>query len=109
MSLASSVGALTDFSQESAYATTAKAPTKHAPPSKLNMHRTDPRENPKTEDDSVCFDIHWSHHHLKLASHPEDVYFRVTTRYLGEDPLTFCEDAVGVVSRQCGKPIPSVA
>jgi len=78
---------------------------KPAPAVDLQVHRTDPRINPKLHDGSVCVDLHWSHPHPELNGHPEDAYFRVRFRYEGELLQEFCEDTVGSKHRNCGQQI----
>lgn len=76
-----------------------------AAPRDLQVHRTDPRENPPQHDHSICIDLHWAHERPKLSTHPDDVYFRIQYNYMGESPQLFCEDAVGATARNCGMEI----
>lgn len=99
------VDAASPPSSEKCMRQNARAP---AAPRDLQVHRTDPRENPPRHDDSVCIDLHWAHERPKLSTHPDDVYFRIQYNYMGEPPLLFCEDGIGATKRNCGMEVRQV-
>lgn len=74
-------------------------------PEGLHVHRTDPRENLKKHDGSICLDVHWMHANTRLAAQPFDVYFRVRYDYEGEGFEEFCTDVIGGTEHKCGQPL----